>query len=194
MTATSHSFAEGEDTLPRMSRSPADERLHNAADAHFDGVWRFLRALGVPSGTLDDAVQEVFLVAAYKLDDIRPGAEKAFLFGTAVRISRELRRRHAREELVRDPDDETLEPTDEWTPEASLDRKQERDLLAHLLHGLPDELRAVFVLYELEDHSVPDIASLLDIPVGTASSRLRRAREKVEVRLQKLQTKMRGER
>ena len=38
------------------------------------------------------------------------------------------------------------------------------------------EQRAVFVLYELEELSVPDIAELLGVPVGTAASRLRRAR------------------
>lgn len=194
MTATSHSLAGGEETLSSMSRSRADERLQHVAEAHFASVWRFLRALGVPASTLDDAAQEVFLVAARKLEKIRPGAEKSFLFGTAVHISRELRRKHAREELAQDPDDESLEPADDWTPEAALDRKEERDSLMHLLDGLQDDLRTAFVLYEIEGHSIVEIASMLQIPAGTAASRLRRARETVEVRLQKLQTKMRGER
>ncbi|MBX3209543.1 MAG: RNA polymerase sigma factor [Labilithrix sp.] len=177
-----------------MSRSRTDERQQVVAEAHFASVWRFLRALGVPAGALDDAAQEVFLVVAKKLAQIRPGAERAFLFSTAVNVSRELRRKHAREELAQDPDDEALEPADDWTPEASLDRKEERDLLMHLLDGLSDELRTVLVLYEIEGHVLPEIAAMLDIPIGTAASRLRRAREKVEVRLQKLQRTMGGER
>lgn len=194
MTATSHSLAGGEHTLPSMSRSRTDERQQAVAEAHFASVWRFLRALGVPAGALDDAAQEVFLVVARKLERIRPGAERSFLYSTAVNVSRELRRKHAREELAQDPDDEALEPADSWTPEASLDRKEERDLLMHLLDGLSDELRTVLVLYEVEGHVLPEIAAMLDVPIGTAASRLRRAREKVEVRLQKLQSTMRGER
>ncbi|MBX3261538.1 MAG: RNA polymerase sigma factor [Labilithrix sp.] len=177
-----------------MSRSRADERQQRVAEAHFASVWRFLRALGVPAGALDDAAQEVFLVVARKLERIRPEAERSFLFSTAVHVSRELRRKHAREELAQDPDDEALEPSDGWTPEASLDRKEERDLLMHLLHGLTEELRTAFVLYEIEGHSVTEIAAMLDVPSGTVASRLRRAREKVELRLQKLQMTMRGER
>ena len=194
MTATSHSLAGGEDTLPSMSRSRADERQEDVAQAHFASVWRFLRALGVPSSALDDAAQEVFLVVARKLEKIRPGAERAFLFSTAVNVSRELRRKHSREELAQDPDDEALEPADDWTPEASLDRKEERDLLTHLLDGLSDELRTTFVLYEIEEHSLSEIATILDVPSGTVASRIRRSREKVELRLQKLQKTMRGER
>ena len=39
------------------------------------------------------------------------------------------------------------------------------------------DLRTVFVLHELEGLEVRQIAEIEEIPVGTASSRLRRARE-----------------
>ena len=194
MTATSHSLAGGEETLSSMSRSRADERQENIAKEHFASVWSFLHVLGVPASTLADAAQEVFLVAARKLDQIRPGAEKAFLFSTAVHVSREVRRKHAREQLAQDPDDETLEPAYLRTPEDSLDQKQKQDLLMHLLDGLTDELRTAFVLYEIEEQSVAEIATVLEIPAGTVASRVRRAREKFEARLQRIQMTMRGER
>jgi len=50
------------------------------------------------------------------------------------------------------------------------------------------ELRAVFVLFELEEMSTPEIADLLEIPTGTVASRLRRAREE----FQKLVTRLRA--
>ena len=62
-----------------------------------------------------------------------------------------------------------------------------------LLDGLTDELRTVFVLSEIEGESMAGIAALLGLPPGTVASRLRRAREKFEARLQRHQLRMRGE-
>ena len=60
--------------------------------------------------------------------------------------------------------------------EALLDQRQARELLDVALAELPLELRAVFVLAELEEMTLPAIAALIGVPVGTATSRLRRAR------------------
>ncbi|MDF2692024.1 MAG: polymerase sigma factor RpoE [Labilithrix sp.] len=193
MRAASPSLEGRENVLPSMPRSRADEQRQEAiAKAHLADVWRFLRAVGVPPEAVDDATQEVFLVLARKLENVQHGAEKAFLFSTAVNVSRELRRKHTREELAEDPDDERLEPALLSTPEDSFGRKEEHGLLMRLLEGLDDDLRTPFVLFEIEGQSVNEIAAVLGAPVGTIASRLRRAREKFEVRLQRLQMKMRG--
>jgi RNA polymerase sigma-70 factor, ECF subfamily len=194
MTAATSKLAGASDGVEAIPSRHADAtRFREMATAHFPNVWRFLRVLGVPSGSVEDGAQEVFLVAARKLADIRPGAERAFLFGAAVHVARELRRRHGREQLVTDPDDESLEPALLSTPEDSLDRKEEHDLLMTLLDGLTDELRTVFVLYEIEGQSMGELASLLGVAPGTVASRLRRAREKFEARLQRHQLRMRGD-
>jgi RNA polymerase sigma-70 factor, ECF subfamily len=192
MTVISSSLAGSETTLPRMSRSHAEDRQHEVATAHFASVWRFLRTLGVRSNAVDDAAQEVFVVVARKLEKIRPGCEKAFLFSTAVHVARQLRRKHRHEELVVDPDDESLEPTVHATPEDSLGKKEEQDLLLVLLDGLTDELRTAFVLSEIEGQSMPEIAAVLGVPLGTAASRVRRGRDKFEERLKRMQMRMRG--
>ena len=67
------------------------------------------------------------------------------------------------------------------SPEEHLERQQARELLDTILDALPEELRAVLVLFELEGLEVREIAALQDIPIGTASSRLRRAREEFSV-------------
>ncbi len=176
-----------------MPRSREDDpRLREVAKAEFANVWRFLRRLGVPAGLLEDAAQEVFLVAARKFASVKPGSERSYLFGSAVHVAREVRRKHAREELAEDPDDEAMEPVLLSTPEDSLDKRQEYDVLVRLLDGLPDDLRTAFVLYEIEGQSLSEIANILAIPMGTVSSRLRRARAEFELRLQKLQKRMRG--
>ena len=55
-------------------------------EAHYDFVWRSVRRLGVTPAEADDAAQSVFIVAARKLNVIESGKERAFLFGTAMRV------------------------------------------------------------------------------------------------------------
>lgn len=153
------------------------ERFRSLVEQHFEFVWRSVRRLGVPSSDADDAAQEVFVVTARKLQSIEADRERAFLFGTAVRVAstrRRTRRRH--------PEDpaETLDarPLDgDASPEERVELAEARAMLQGILDGMSDDQRTVFVLAELEETSVREIAELLDVPVGTVSSRLRAARE-----------------
>jgi RNA polymerase sigma-70 factor (ECF subfamily) len=52
---------------------------------------------------------------------------------------------------------------------------------------MPIELRAVFVLHELEQKSSPEIAAMFALPLGTVASRLRRAREGFRDAIKRLQ-------
>jgi RNA polymerase sigma-70 factor (ECF subfamily) len=60
--------------------------------------------------------------------------------------------------------------------EQLLDQKRARELLDQVLETMTPDLRMVFVLYELEELSMIEISSALEIPQGTVASRLRRAR------------------
>jgi RNA polymerase sigma-70 factor (ECF subfamily) len=62
-------------------------------------------------------------------------------------------------------------------PDEIVDQKRLLALLDEILAALPDDLRAVLVLYEIEELSTQEIAALLELPSGTVASRLRRARE-----------------
>jgi len=154
------------------------ERLTAMFTAHFDFVWRSLRRLGVPDGGVDDAAQEVFVVAQRKLRVIEAGKEKAFLFGTAVRVAADARRARGRR---RETPSETDVSPDLGAPADELvDHKRARELLDRVVAALPDDARPVFVLYELEGMTMAEIATCLAIPPGTVASRLRRAREAFE--------------
>lgn len=144
-------------------------------EGHYASVWRLLRRFGVPAVALDDAAQEVFWVAARRLSDIRPGSETAFLYGVALRVASN----HLRRERHPPGDELDLASLADSgpSPEEALAERQRRALLDTVLARLPLELRTVFVLFELEGLEVRQIAELEGIPVGTASSRLRRARE-----------------
>jgi RNA polymerase sigma-70 factor (ECF subfamily) len=177
------------DAVAASTDDAGDRRLDNAARAagievlvtqHGDFVWRSLRRLGVPEPLVDDATQQVFMIACDKLDRIQPGSERSFLFSTLSNVAA-----HARRKLARgreQPYDELTEQAVDAAPLADdlVARRQARALLDIVLESLGEDLRAVFVLFELEELSVPEIAKIVGVPEGTASSRLRRAREEFQ--------------
>jgi RNA polymerase sigma-70 factor (ECF subfamily) len=153
-------------------------RIEQLIRAHADRAARTLRMFGLSRADTDDGLQEVFMVLARRLDDIRPEAEKAFVFRVAQHTALRMleSRSRKRENVV----DEPPERAHTNTPEVILDNREALQLMRRIITALPDELREVFVLFELEEASSPEIATMLDIPRGTVVSRLKRAREIVE--------------
>jgi RNA polymerase sigma-70 factor (ECF subfamily) len=150
-------------------------------------LWRLLRRLGVSNADADDATQEVYLIVAERRTEILPGKERAFVYGTALRVAHSrLRRRDRSVEL----DEPSTAADDAPGIEDLLDQREARRLLDDLLQQMPFELRAVFVLFEMEELSTIDIAEALEIPRGTAASRLRRAREDFQTRVTRLRARL----
>lgn len=170
----------------------AAERVRALVEAHFDSVWRVVRALGVPAADADDAAQEVFLVASRKLDAIAPGRERAFLFGTARGVAANQRRSAGRREAL--AADELPDVLDD-APRADelVDAARARVVLERALAALAPEHREPFVLFELEELSTAEIAEALTLPVGTVASRLRRARELFRAEVARLEARARFE-
>jgi RNA polymerase sigma-70 factor, ECF subfamily len=145
---------------------------------HADFIWRTLRRLGVPEASVDDATQRVFLITTGKLGDIQRGKERSFLFGIAMNVAAHARRGLARSrEVPYDSERDLVVADPNERPDELLDRQRARAILDEILDALPDELRATFVLFELEGLTVTEIGELTQVPRGTAASRLRRARE-----------------
>jgi RNA polymerase sigma-70 factor (ECF subfamily) len=160
--------------LPTVSR---EQRFVEMFDAHHDDVWRTLRRLGVADPQVDDATQRVFVVASRKLDEITVGGEGRFLYGVAIRVASEMRRRDPSRREVGGEEVFAMLADEAPGPEDSLLEHEAREALDATLDGMPDDLREVLVLVEIEDIAVNEVASMLEIPIGTAHSRLRRARE-----------------
>jgi RNA polymerase sigma-70 factor, ECF subfamily len=163
-------------------------RLRALVEVHFDFIWRSLRRFGMPPADADDGAQRVFFIASQKLEQIEPGKERAFLFGTAYRVAREIRRSASRrpEAPLGEGDDV---PDSAPGPEEFADRRRARALLDRVLDEMPIESRTVFVLFELEELTAPEIALLLEVPLGTVASRLRRARELFQAGVARIQTR-----
>jgi RNA polymerase sigma-70 factor, ECF subfamily len=174
-----HPFALASAT-PASSLARVDEaRLRRVVSSHFDALWRFLRRLGIPEGDVDDAVQEVILVLARKLEQVRDGSERSFVLSTAFRVASGMRRQVKRRREVNEAAIFQQESPG-LDPEAATEQRRLGSLLAQVLDQLSIELRAVFVLYELEDFTMAEIALALELPPGTVASRLRRGREAFE--------------
>jgi RNA polymerase sigma-70 factor, ECF subfamily len=145
---------------------------------YFARLWRLVARLGLARENIDDVVQETFITASRRHADVRPGSEWPFLVGTAVRLAANHKRRAAARREV--SGDELLEHRASALPNAEqlLIEKRLRQELDAALAALSEAHRSVFVLYELEGFSAPEIAEMLGLALGTVASRLGRARAK----------------
>ena len=142
---------------------------------HYGFVWRSLRRLGVPDGAVDDAVHDVFVVAARRLKEFEGRAAiTSWLFSVAVHVSqhqrRAIARRRRRREAIARHTEATGQPRDAYAQQDA----------AHTLHALLDHLddgqRHVFILMELEQMTGREVAQILGLKTATVHSRLRAAR------------------
>jgi RNA polymerase sigma-70 factor (ECF subfamily) len=145
---------------------------------HFDYVWSTLRRLGVRERDLPDITHDLFLAVHRHLHEYDPGKPvRPWLFAFAIRTATDYRRlaRH-RLDLVEDM--EKIGLVDRGSlPEERASAREELDQVARALDALSWDRRVLFVLHEIDGVSVPEAAALLGIPVNTAASRLRLARD-----------------
>jgi RNA polymerase sigma-70 factor (ECF subfamily) len=161
--------------MPRLSAARVD--FATLYDDTVDVAWRVLARLGVRAADLEDAVQDVFVIAHRQLPTFRGEAQlSTWVTGISIRVAHDHRRRSARKPS------ESLEPhatslvDGSRGPDEQVARSEAEDTLAHLLSALEARQREVFVLAELEQLTAPEIADLTQVPVNTVYSRLRLAR------------------
>ncbi len=178
LSMASPDLAEGEADVASAVSKPSFPSLY---DAHVQMVWRTLRRLGVAESSIEDAVQEVFVVAHRKLETFEGRSSvSTWLYGIAVFVSRNVRR-HAR----RHPEAALPEGHEEPGPGAAqpdvllADREAAR-IVERLVDELAEDKREVFVLAELEQLSGPEIAASLGVNLNTVYARLRAARQEFE--------------
>ncbi len=142
-------------------------------------VERTLRKAGVREADLDDEVQRTFIAAASRLEDVRPSAERSFLFQVAIYRALHARRQLARRrEVLGDSAPESVEAL--GTPEDLAERKQLRKMLDDIIESMPPREGLAFTLYQIEEMNMTEIAAILRVPRGTVASRLRRARARFD--------------
>ncbi len=152
--------------------------------SHAKAVLRTLRRLGVEERDLEDVAQEVFLTLHAKLAEIRnPAATRAFLFGIVARHASD-HRKSAR--VRRERPGEVPERAGSAPQLSEIVARERRLRLDRALDALDGDKRTVFVLFEVEELSMREIADALDVPLQTAYARLYAARKALSLALREL--------
>ena len=153
---------------------------------HFAYVWGALRRLGVSENDVEDLAHEVFLNVYRKVSEFDPRRPpRPWLFAFVYRVASQHRRRarHRREVITTD----AVAPDPVGAADVQLISHEERSLLVRALDELDLERRAVLVLHEWDGESVPEVARALGIPLNTAYSRLRLARQDLAAAVHRLE-------
>ena len=166
-----------------MASVPSFEEVF---DTYSPFVWRVLGKLGVFPSDAADVCQEVFIVVYRRLGDYDGRASlRSWIYGICTRVAADHRRRRAgRRERPEDPLPELALSSHQ---EGDLERRRAEALLAKTLDGLDEEKRAVFVLFELEEFSMSEVAAAVGCPLQTAYSRLYAARKAVTSAFRRLE-------
>ena len=156
---------------------------------HFRFVCLSLRRLGVRDADVEDVAQDVFVTVHRKLETFdRTRSIRVWLFGICLRTASAHRRlarhrRHVHEETTPEV------AADGPLPDDKLAAEQDRLLVFAALDGIDPQRRAVFVMYDLEEFTVAEIAETLSIPANTVYSRLRVAREEFRQQVTRLRAR-----
>lgn len=175
-----------------LDSRPRAERLEQMLRDNLPFVWRLARHLGVPDSDADDIAQRVMMVAASRFDDIEPGKERAFLFRTTMHATSKHRRTWLRRrEVVTDQfeDEHSHQPA----PDELVEKRRACADLRRVLQGMPEKLRTVFILYELEGWTLIEIGTAQSISQFTVASRLRRARAQFARNTAGLKRRLKGD-
>lgn len=178
----------GSDVYDRGGEHDHGVALAEIYEANFERVWRWAQGFGVRPGDLEDAVQEVFVVAHRRYGEFGHRSQvSTWLFGICMRVAAGFRRRaHVRREAAT----EDMEPVVTGTappPDDALLGRQAGELARRILDGLDEDKRAVFVLHELEELTLKEIAEMLGCPLQTVYSRLAAARKHFREEAERLQ-------
>jgi RNA polymerase sigma-70 factor (ECF subfamily) len=173
-TAAATDFGFGERALAPFV-APTFPEVFEAQSAF---VWKVAARLGTREADLPDVCQEIFVVVHRMLPTFEGRCSlTTWLYSICLRVVSTHRRKVQRRRET--PSDELPETSMPSQQIAYLEAREFRDRLDAVLDSLPREQRDIFVLYELEELSVPEAAAVLGCPVQTAYSRLHAARRAV---------------
>jgi RNA polymerase sigma-70 factor, ECF subfamily len=154
-------------------------------------LWRLARGIVDDDTDAEEALQNAYVRALTSISTFRGKSSLATWMARIV-VNEALRRRAARRDpLDRDEIAESLPPGHPGSvtmpqppdPEISVARQEVRQLVERAVDALPAPFRAVFMMRVIEQMSIEETAAALDIPVGTAKTRLHRANQQLRAAL-----------
>ena len=151
---------------------------------YYEGVIRVVYRLCGDAQIAQDAAQEAFLRAWIKLPGFQPRAPfRNWVYRIAVNTALDVLRQKPAEQFENSEEVRILADKS-LGPEAAYIQKEQADFVQAAIKALPEAARAVLVLREYGELSYDEIASVLEIPVGTVMSRLNYARTRLRTMLQ----------
>lgn len=168
-----------EDTAAAAAKAKSFEE---EALPHLDAVYRFaLRLTGSPADA-EDLVQETFLRAFRSWDHYTPGTRaKSWLFTICRNAFLRQRQQESRRgeviQLASTPEAPLFLPAYQDDPEGTFFSGLVDQTIVDHIDRIPQEFREVVLLSDLEGLSYAEIATILDVPLGTVKSRLFRGRK-----------------
>ncbi len=184
----------GRALLPSSTAASApavESRVAALFHEHGRYLFRLLRRLGVADADVDDVLQEVFVIVHRKLPAFDANVVlRAWVYGICLRRAANYRKRNrARREIPTEEENERAE-VDPRSPAEAIDEGKAREILEDILRGLPDEKREVFVLYEIEELPMQEVADAVGCPLQTAYSRLYSARKCIHEGIRRARAQM----
>ena len=181
-TAQAPAIMPDADADPDISAFPVPT-LQAIYKEYFDFVWSSARHLGATGDAIDDVVQDVFIVIHSRLATLKhPEALRSWIYGIVRRTVSDYRRsRRTRDAAgVRLGAELKSSRPSQPSPLDMAERNAEVELLESVLAELDETKREVFVMVEVLEMTVPEVVQALEIPLNTAYSRLRLARQSFE--------------
>jgi RNA polymerase sigma-70 factor, ECF subfamily len=171
---------------PPVGQMTPDEACLDAFQRELAYIYRTLQRLGTARSELEDLTQDVFLALRRSWPQYDPSRPlRPYLFGIAFRIASAHQRKARREVAFEIVDAHDTRPG----PEDVLHIKQARALVLAALDRIPLPRRAVLVMRDLDEIPIEEVASVLEIPLFTAYSRLRKARRELETAVRRVMKK-----
>lgn len=162
-------------------------RFQDMYETEASYVWNCLRRLGVQSRDLEDLVHDVFVIANRRMPDFDQSRPlRPWLYGIGLRVASDYRKsaRNRREVLSATPPEPETRPT---RPDEELSAGQSRELVMQALDALEFKNRVIFVMHDINEHTMAEAAQELEIPMATLYSRLKVARQQFAAAVQRIQ-------
>ena len=151
-------------------------------EQHSDEIYRYARTLLANQADAEDATQEILLRLWHRLPRLNPFNLRAWLLQTTRWYCLDQIRRRSNQAAPLPLEEGALEnQPDELAvnPSLAADSRLRLEQARRALLKLPENLRSVFVLYEVNGLRYREIATTLGIPINSVKVYLSRARERL---------------
>jgi len=149
-------------------------------------IYRTGLAITRDPGAAEEVLQDCFYKTYLNIMNITgDGSLSPWLHRVAVNLScNAIKRRRLHLEPIDDVAEVHFTSDPHQSPEAQAERAELQGTMRDAINSLPLKHRLVVTLHYLQDFSLPEIAYILDLPVGTVKSRLHHARKALRARLE----------